>query len=251
MRRQRSAFGRHSWRSCSQTRRASTSPRGSRCDRLGFGVSCACFEPTKQAGGSFVQPREKGAAHASRVVPAQLLRLAFARLAELDFVRAGVVDGALFTLDQLTRVPLLQRALVRRRPPPPCLHMPGDGLHCGHCLSGDRVTVAGLSPSSRADGRSSRVRTALCLRATCGNWRLSACFSTLRRRVANKQASMLLREAEAAAAQTGSAFERASVLAPLLQGATPLVWLQSNGLHQYHETGQTGGTVLHILPACQ
>lgn len=32
------------------------------------------------------------------------------------------------------------------------------------------------------------------------------------------QASMLLREAEAAAAQTGSAMEQASFLAPLLQG---------------------------------
>ncbi len=42
----------------------------------------------------------------------QLLRAAFAPLRALDFVHGEVLDRALYALDHLTRIPVLQACLV-------------------------------------------------------------------------------------------------------------------------------------------
>lgn len=67
-------------------------------------------------GGSTACRVSKLLAPSDNALLSQLLRLAFRQLADLDFVRAGRLEGSLFTLDLLTREPLLQRGLVSEDP---------------------------------------------------------------------------------------------------------------------------------------
>lgn len=77
----------------------------------------------------------------------QLLRLAFRQLAELDFVRAERLEGALFLLDLLTRAPLLLRGLVRAVALERfAMHHPDEWPASGVCLPDLQGNMHDLTP---------------------------------------------------------------------------------------------------------